>query len=36
MEISRKVWGVNPVRENMYVDARRCVSMGMGAVDCLF
>ena len=36
MEVSRKVWGVDPFRENEYVVARGCVSMGISTVDCLF
>jgi hypothetical protein len=36
VEVSRKVWGVDPVREDKYVAARGFVSMGTGTVDCLF
>ena len=36
VEVSRKLWGVDPVREDKYLAARGCVYMCVSAVDCLF
>jgi hypothetical protein len=36
VEVSIKVWGVDPVREDKYLTARGSVSMCMGAEYYLF